>query len=138
MAMEVFDAIIVGSGQAGNPLAKRLSKEGRRVALIESASIGGTCINYGCTPTKTLIGTAKDIFKAEHVAEYGLTLMDAVPDYQAIIRRKNKIVAGFRGELEKSLTQDPNITILNGKGSFLNHKELRVQLNDLSHANIRA
>ena len=61
--MEIFDAIIIGSGQAGNPLPKRLSKERRRVALIESASLGGTCINYGCTPTKALIGTAKDIFQ---------------------------------------------------------------------------
>lgn len=136
--MEIFDAIIIGSGQAGNPLAKRLSREGRRVALIESAWIGGTCINYGCAPTKTLIGTAKNIFQAERAAEYGVTLIDAVPDYQAIIRRKNRIVAGFRGELEKSLMQDPNITLLNGKGSFLNYKELRVQLNDLSHVDIRA
>lgn len=136
--MEKFDAIIIGSGQGGNPLAKRLSKEGQRVALIESAHIGGTCINYGCTPTKTLVGTAKDIVKAERAAEYGVTLIDTVPDYQAIIRRKNRIVAGFRGELEKSLMQDPNITLLNGKGSFLNYKELRVQLNDLSHVDIRA
>lgn len=136
--MEIFDAIIIGSGQAGNPLAKRLSKEGWRVALIESASVGGTCINYGCTPTKSLVGSAKNIFQAEHAAEHGLTIIDEVLDYQAIVRRKNRIVSGFRAELEKSLMQDPNITFLNGKGSFSNHKELRVQLNDRSHLNIRA
>jgi pyruvate/2-oxoglutarate dehydrogenase complex dihydrolipoamide dehydrogenase (E3) component len=137
-AMEIFDAIIIGSGQAGNPLAKRLSKEGRRVALIECDSVGGTCVNYGCTPTKTLIGSAKNIFQAERAAEYGLTLIDGVPDYQAIIRRKNRIVAGFREDLEKSLVQDPNITLLRGKGTFLKYKELRVQLNDLSHVDIGA
>ena len=59
--MEKFDAIIIGSGQAGNPLAKKLSGEGKRVALVEPAFIGGTCVNYGCTPTKTLVGIAKNI-----------------------------------------------------------------------------
>lgn len=136
--MEKFDAIIIGSGQAGNPFAKRLSKEGQRVALIESDSVGGTCINYGCTPTKTLIGSAKNIFQAGHAAVHGLTVIDDALDYQAIIRRKNRIVAGFRAKLEKSLTQDPNITLLNGKGSFSNHKELRVQLDNFSHVDIGA
>ncbi|HZW71731.1 MAG TPA: FAD-dependent oxidoreductase, partial [Hanamia sp.] len=69
--MEKFDAIIIGSGQAGNPLAKRLANEGKRVALIESGFIGGTCINYGCTPTKTLVGLAKNIFQARQAAKYG-------------------------------------------------------------------
>ena len=78
--MDVYDAIIIGSGQAGNPLAKRLSKEGRRVALIESALVGGTCINRGCTPTKTLVGSAKRVFQAEHAAEHGLTLIDKSVD----------------------------------------------------------
>ncbi len=136
--MEVFDAIIIGSGQAGNPLAKRLSKEGRRVALVESASVGGTCINHGCTPTKTLVGSARHIFQAKHAAEYGLMIGAESLNYKAIVDRKNRVVNASRNGLEKSLTEDPNITLLRGKGSFSDHKQLRVQLNEGSISDIRA
>ena len=61
--MKKFDAVIIGSGQAGNPLAKRLSEEGKKVALVESEWVGGSCVNYGCTPTKTLVGIAKKVFQ---------------------------------------------------------------------------
>ncbi len=112
----------------------------RRLArcLIESALVGGTCINYGCTPTKALVGSAKNIFQAEHASDHGLTITDKVLDYQAIVRRKNRIVSEFREGQEKTLMQDPNITLIRGKGSFSNHKELRVQLNNASHMDLRA
>lgn len=136
--MKKFDAIIIGSGQAGNPLAKKLSKEGRRVALVESAFIGGTCINYGCTPTKTLVSLAKNVFQARRSAEYGITLSNDVPDYEMINQRKNKVVDIFREALESSLVQDPNITLYHGKGKFSGYKEIRVQLEDLSYKSITA
>jgi len=138
LVMETFDAIIIGSGQAGNPLAKRLSREGRRVALIESASIGGTCINYGCTPTKALVASAKNIFQTRRAAEYGNLASDPLPDFLAISRRKNLIVAEFRKSLEQSLSQDPNITLIQGKGSFSRHKIVRIQSEDLSCRTITA
>ena len=128
LVMETFDAIIIGSGQAGNPLAKKLSREGRRVALIESASIGGTCINYGCTPTKTLVASLKIFSKHGVPRNMGILASDPVPDYLAISKRKNRIVADFRNSLERSLSQDPNITLFEGKGSFSGHKKIRVQL----------
>jgi pyruvate/2-oxoglutarate dehydrogenase complex dihydrolipoamide dehydrogenase (E3) component len=136
--VEKFDAIIIGSGQAGNPLAKRLSNEGRRVALIELAFIGGTCINYGCTPTKTLVGLAKNVFQAGQAAEYGITLNNNIPDYESINRRKNKVVADFRNELERSLLQAPNITLFHGKASFSGYKEIRVQSGDSGYKSITA
>ncbi len=136
--METFDAIIIGAGQAGNPLARRLSKEGRRVALIESSQVGGTCINYGCTPTKAMVGSAKKIYDARHAVEHGLTIVDDVVDYQAIVRRKDNIVTRFRTGLEDSLIQDPNVTIFRGKGSFVNDKEVQVQLNDNSRTHLTA
>ena len=136
--MEKFDAIIIGSGQAGNPLAKKLAKEGRRVALVESAFIGGTCINYGCTPTKTLVGLAKNIIQARRSAEYGITLSNDVPDYKMINQRKNKVVADFREGLENSIVQDPNITIYKGTGRFSGYKKIRVELADLSYKFITA
>lgn len=136
--MEKFDAIIIGSGQAGNPLAKRLSKEGKRVALVESAFIGGTCINDGCTPTKTLVGIAKNVAQAHQAEEYGITLNNDVPNYGVINQRKNKVVADFREGMENTLRQDSNITLFYGKGSFSGYKEIRVQLRDSSYKSITA
>ncbi|HET8573583.1 MAG TPA: mercuric reductase [Edaphocola sp.] len=136
--MEKFDAIIIGSGQAGNPLAKKLSKEGRHVALLESAYIGGTCINYGCTPTKTLVGTAKIIAQAHKAGKYGITREKQGLRYDLIDRRKNKVVAGFREGLESSLIKDPNITLFYGKGSFSGHKEIRVQFENSGYKSITA
>lgn len=130
--VEKFDAIIIGSGQAGNPLAKRLSGEGWRVALVEKAHVGGTCINYGCTPTKTLVGVAKTIRQARRASDYGIILHKDVPDYRLIDQYKNEVVAGFRQRLEGSLAQDPNITLYHGEGRFSGYKEVRVQLADLS------
>lgn len=136
--VERFDAIIIGSGQAGNPLAKRLSREGRRVAVVEMAYIGGTCINYGCTPTKTLVGLAKSISQARRASDYGMALNNDVPDYKVINQRKNEVVAEFREGLERSLIQDANITFYHGKGRFSGYKEVRVESDDLSYRSLTA
>lgn len=136
--VERFDAIIIGSGQAGNPLARRLSTEGKRVAMVELAYVGGTCINYGCTPTKTLVGLAKNIIQARRAAAYGITLNNDAADYQLINQRRNEVVASYREGLERSLVQDPNITLYHGEGKFSGYKEIRVQLEDLSYRSITA
>ena len=67
-----FDAIVIGSGQAGNPLCHRLADRGWNVALIERAHLGGTCINYGCTPTKTMVASAQVAHYARHAARWGV------------------------------------------------------------------
>lgn len=136
--MEKFDAIIIGSGQAGNPLAKRLSREGMRVALVESAHVGGTCINYGCTPTKTLVGLAKNVTQAREASKYGIVLKNEVPDYKLIVRRKDEVVGVYRKGLEKRLSEDANITVFHGKGSFSGYKEIQVKLADLNYRSITA
>lgn len=136
--MDKFDAIIIGSGQAGNPLAKRLSEEGLYVALVESAFIGGTCINYGCTPTKTLVGLAKNIDQARRSTKYDIILDNDIPNYAKINQRKNSVVADFRDNLESSLLNDPNITVYYGRGCFSGHKQVRVQLHDSSDILITA
>ena len=136
--MEKFDAIIIGSGQAGNPLAKRLSKEGRRVAVVELGFVGGTCINYGCTPTKTLVSLAKNIFQARRASGYGIVLNNDVPNYKLINQRKKEVVAIFREALEGSMDEDPNITLYHGQGMFSGYKEIRVQKKDLSYTSITA
>lgn len=138
LEVEKFDAIIIGSGQAGNPLAKRLSREGKRVAVVEEAYIGGTCVNYGCTPTKTLVGVAKNIVQARRASNYGIILNNDVPNYKLINQRKNEVVAYYREGLERSLVEDANITVYHGRGKFSGYKEVSVQLADLSYKSIRA
>ncbi|PPK98913.1 mercuric reductase [Parapedobacter indicus] len=136
--MEKFDAIIIGSGQAGNPLAKRLSHEGMRVAIVESAHVGGTCINYGCTPTKTLVGLAKNVTQARAASKYGIVLKNEVPDYKLISQRKDEVVGIYRKGLEKRLSEDANITVFHGTGSFSGYKEIQVKLSDLNYRSITA
>ena len=69
---EQYDVLILGSGQAGNPLSSDFVKSGRRVALVERAEVAGTCINYGCTPTKTMVASAQRALQARHAAELGI------------------------------------------------------------------
>lgn len=136
--MEKFDAIILGSGQGGNPLAKKLSEQGKRVALVESEFIGGTCINYGCTPTKTLVGIAKTIFLARKAANYGITLNETVPNVKLVNDRKNDVVKSSRERLENVLLEDSNISFFQGVGSFSGYKEVRVKLDNLDNKAITA
>ena len=70
--MKKYDAIIIGSGQAGNPLAKKLAGAGWKTAIIERALVGGTCINYGCTPTKTMVASARIAYLARQGKEFGV------------------------------------------------------------------
>ena len=136
--VERFNAIIIGSGQAGNPLSKRLANEGMRVAVVEMAYIGGTCINYGCTPTKTLVGVARNIVQACRASDYGIVINSDVPDYKLINRRKDEVVEYYREKLERSLVDDPNITVYRGKARFSGYKEVSVQLDDVSFRSISA
>src|SRR5690606_41778171 len=114
--MEVFDAIILGSGQAGNPLAKKFSERGKKVALVEVEKVGGSCINYGCTPTKTLVGIAKQVFQARKAENYGPTLKNDQPDYELVDRQIDKVVSESREGLKDSLTKDRNVTRCHGRG----------------------
>lgn len=128
--MEIFDAVIIGSGQAGNPLAKKLSAEGHKVALVEAEWVGGSCVNYGCTPTKTLVGIAKKVFQARNAEKYGIKLTSDIPNYELVLQQKNKVVSDSREGLKDSFTQDPNITLFHGRGVFSGYKEIRVHSSD--------
>ena len=89
-----FDAIIIGSGQAGPALAERLTKAGMTVAFIEREHFGGTCVNDGCIPTKTLVASAQAAFVARRHADFGVVIDGAVSvDMKAVKARKDAIVA---------------------------------------------
>ena len=125
-----YDAIILGSGQAGNPLASALSSKGKRTALIERALVGGTCVNYGCTPTKTLVASAEVAYMARRAREYGIKVEDVSVDMPAVRERKRGMVQKWREGSEKRLREAKLVDLIYGKGCFVGPKQLRVQLND--------
>ena len=97
--MPSYDAIIIGTGQAGPALARRLVAAGWNVAIIERKLFGGTCVNTGCTPTKTLVASAYAAHVARRAADYGVTIEGAVNvDMKAVKARKDAVVAPSRNE----------------------------------------
>jgi len=125
--MQSFDAIIVGAGQAGPPLAARLTKAGWSVAFVERKLFGGTCVNTGCTPTKTMVASAYAAHLARRAAEYGVRLGSEVQvDMGAIISRREAIVSAARNGVEKSLRNNPKVTVFDGTASFESLTTMRV------------
>ena len=124
-----YDAIILGSGQAGNPLAVALSAKGKRTAMVERALVGGTCVNYGCTPTKTMVASAEVASLARRGAEYGVKVGDISVDMPAVRERKRGIVRKWREGSEKRLQEAELVDLIYGEGSFLGPKQLLVKLN---------
>jgi dihydrolipoamide dehydrogenase len=127
--MKKYDAIIIGSGQAGTPLARRLAKAGWQVAIIEKKWVGGTCVNVGCTPTKTMVASAKMAYQARRSNEYGVRTGDVTIDMLAIIARKEKVVMHSRAGSEKSVKDVPGIDLIYGDAAFTENKVISVKLN---------
>src|ERR1700712_4174243 len=109
--MQKYDAIVIGSGQGGTPLAKKLAKAGFKTAIIEKRLVGGTCINDGCTPTKAMIASAKMADNIRRSKELGIHTGDFTVDLKKIISRKNNIVESFHGSAERGLTTTENLTL---------------------------
>jgi pyruvate/2-oxoglutarate dehydrogenase complex dihydrolipoamide dehydrogenase (E3) component len=117
--METFDAIVIGTGQSGPFLAVRLAKAGKKTAVIERRRFGGTCVNNGCIPTKTLIASARALHVARRGAEYGFTTGgDVRADFARIKARKDEIVRQFREGLESHLRSTDGLEIIQGHARF--------------------
>ncbi|MCJ8210434.1 mercuric reductase [Mucilaginibacter sp. RS28] len=128
--MKHYDAIVIGSGQAGSPLCKKLAKQGKKTALIERRYIGGTCVNDGCTPTKTWLGSAKAAYNAQHAKHVGVHVDGYHVDLKKIKHRKEEIVLKSRNGSLKSMEQTPNLDIYFAEASFTGHKTLKLKLNN--------
>jgi pyruvate/2-oxoglutarate dehydrogenase complex dihydrolipoamide dehydrogenase (E3) component len=125
--MADYDAIIIGTGQAGPALARRLAAAGWKVAIIERKLFGGTCVNTGCTPTKTLVASAYAAHLARRAADFGVTIGGAVAvDMKAVKARKDAVVGASRNGLERSLKTLPNCTVYEGHARFVGPKEVQV------------
>ncbi|MEO8924853.1 MAG: FAD-dependent oxidoreductase, partial [Caldimonas sp.] len=115
-----FDAIVIGSGQAGPPLAVRLAQAGMKTALIEREHLGGTCVNDGCIPTKTLVASARTAHVARRAADYGVQIGGTVSvDMRTVKARKDRIVAESIDGLTKWLTKTPGLTLVWGHARFV-------------------
>ena len=121
-----FDAIIVGAGQAGPPLAGRLTAAGQTVAVIERKLVGGTCVNYGCIPTKTLVASAHAAQTARRGAEYGVGTGELTVDIQKVKARKDKIMLDDRHGVESWLEGMDNCTLIRGHARFEDAHTIRV------------
>ncbi len=126
---EGFDAIIIGSGQGGNPLAGALATAGKKTALVERQDVGGTCINRGCTPTKTMVASARVAYLARRAADYGVTAGSIAIDMERVRERKRDIVKSFREGSEKRLAR-ARVELIRGEASFTGPQQIRVALND--------
>lgn len=124
---ETFDAIIIGSGQAGNPLAFALAKENWKVALIEKSKIGGTCVNTGCTPTKAYVASARAAWAITNAHNLGIEMPTSPKiNLKAIKQRKDKLVIDSRLGLRKSIGDSSNISLISGTATFLDKSSVQV------------
>jgi pyruvate/2-oxoglutarate dehydrogenase complex dihydrolipoamide dehydrogenase (E3) component len=131
--MPNYDAIIIGTGQSGPALARRLAAAGRQVAIIERKLFGGTCVNTGCTPTKTLIASAYVAHVARRAGDYGVRIEGTVNvDIKAVKARKDAVVAVFRNGVERSLKTLKGCTVYEGHGRFVAEKQIVVNGSELT------
>ncbi len=127
---EQVDAVILGSGQAGNPLAAALAASGQRVVLVESKHVGGTCVNEGCTPTKTMIASAKVAALARRAADFGIHAGPVSTDMAAVRDRKRKVLDVWRSGSERKLEGTGGIELVWGLGRFAGPQTIEVAPND--------
>jgi len=129
MATQHYEAVVIGAGQAGVPLATTLAKAGRKTALVEREHVGGTCINEGCTPTKTMVASAKVAYFDRRSEEYGVSNGQVAVDMIRVRQRKREIVDSFRSGGERRL-HDAGVELIMGEARFSGPKDLEVRLND--------
>jgi pyruvate/2-oxoglutarate dehydrogenase complex dihydrolipoamide dehydrogenase (E3) component len=122
-----YDAIVVGTGQAGKPLAKSLGESGLRTAIVErDDKVGGSCVVYGCTPTKTLVASARVAHLARRAPDYGVMTGPVSVDMTRVRERKRSIVETFSGGSRKGLERQENVELIFGEASFTGPRTMRV------------
>ncbi len=121
-----FDAIILGAGQAGPPLAVELANAGQKVALIERKDFGGTCVNTGCIPTKTLLANARVAHMARRSGDFGVSTGDITVDMKKVKARKDKVSGASRENIETWLRSTKNCTVLTGHARFVADREIEL------------
>ncbi len=124
--METFDLTVIGAGPGGYPAAIRAAQLGASVAIVEKDNLGGTCLNRGCIPTKTLIASAEAFLRAKAAADMGVKTGEVSVDYPAMVARKDGVVEKLRGGIA-ALLKANGVTRITGTASFVNARELKVE-----------
>jgi pyruvate/2-oxoglutarate dehydrogenase complex dihydrolipoamide dehydrogenase (E3) component len=138
VASEHFDVAIIGAGQAGGPLASAFANGGKSTVIIERAHVGGTCVNEGCTPTKTMIASGDIAYRAKRGADFGVETGDISISMTKIRDRKRANVKIWREGSEKGLHDTEGVTLLMGEARFTGPKDIHVTMNDGGERQISA
>jgi len=125
-----YDAIVIGAGQSGGPLSSALARAGLKSVLIEREHVGGTCINEGCTPTKTMVASARVAYLARRAADYGVRIGAVEIDMRRVRQRKREIVESFRSGSERRIEDTPGLDLIRGEARFTGPKRLAVATAD--------
>ena len=128
-AVEHYEAIIIGAGQGGGPFAGAYAKSGRRTLLVERTHVGGTCVNEGCTPTKTMIASGRVAYLARRAADFGIRIGDVHVDMHTVRARKRNIVESFRGGSERALAS-AGVDVRTGHARFTGPRHIEVTAAD--------
>jgi pyruvate/2-oxoglutarate dehydrogenase complex dihydrolipoamide dehydrogenase (E3) component len=126
---EQFDAIVIGAGQAAKPLAIALGQAGWKTAVIERKHVGGSCINFGCTPTKAMAASARVAYLARRAGDYGVRTGPVAVDLASVLARRNAIVSRFRNSVQKALEGADKVELIFGHAAFEGPHALAVRLN---------
>jgi pyruvate/2-oxoglutarate dehydrogenase complex dihydrolipoamide dehydrogenase (E3) component len=127
--MDTYDLIVIGSGQGGGPLAGTFAKAGRKALLVERVHVGGTCINEGCSPTKTMVASGRVAYLTRRAADYGVHTGPIGIDMARVRQRKQEIVDSFRDGSQRRI-EDAGVELLFGTASFTGPKTIHIALND--------
>ncbi len=127
---ETYDAVIIGVGQAGDPLARALAKAGRRVVIVERDVVGGTCVNRGCTPTKTMAASARVAYLVKRAADFGVQTGPVTVDLTKVRQRKRDIVVEFRDGEKTKLEDTDGVDLVFGEAKFTGPKTVEIALRD--------
>jgi len=136
--MTKYDAIIIGSGQGGNPLAKKLADKGWKVAVIERKWVGGTCVNVGCTPTKTMIASGRIAYLVKRSRDFGIDTAGYSVNMEEVVRRKNAVVLASRESSTQGLLRTAHLDLVFGNAAFTGAKEVTVTKEDGSRSALTA
>ena len=128
MSTATFDTVIIGTGQSGKPLAIALARAGRKVAVIEREQVGGTCINVGCTPTKTMVASGRVAYLARRAKDYGVNAGRVTVDMRRVVKRKRGVVESFRSYGQKTLEKTANVELIFGEARLKDAKRVVVEL----------
>ena len=138
MAMEKFDVCVIGAGPGGYVAAIKAGQKGLKTALIEKSNFGGTCLNIGCIPTKTLIASAEVLHSARHAADFGVEITGEIkPNWTKMLKRKDDVLDKLRGGIA-GLLKAAGVTVFKGSASFMDRKSVMISGGDNAGTTIEA